>query len=211
MSGEPAAPRIRRSHSRNYDRRVRGESYRSEIYDDMVGQALEKVAASALLMTETMQLVDRLGSVDTDNVDRARIAADREHATARYLRDRDVIRLQDTMRRLDDEEAAVRPEPIPAVTVELARQYLANLARLWRDTTDEGKRAIAEAAFERIDALGLDLVIHPSAEAERYGWAEAFGPDPIVCSIGQSGRGERACASHTDLSVERIRLVPTAP
>jgi hypothetical protein len=42
--------------------------------------------------------------------------------------------------------------------------------------------------FDR-DALGLDLVIHPSAEAERYGWSEAFGSDPLVYLIGCSGRG----------------------
>jgi hypothetical protein len=64
-------------------------------------------------------------------------------------------------------------------------------AQLWADTETEGRRAIAEAIFNRIDAVGLDLVIHPSAEAERYGWSEAFGPDPIVCSIGQTGWGER--------------------
>jgi hypothetical protein len=37
---------------------------------------------------------------------------------------------------------------------------------------------IAEAAFDRIDALGLDLDVTPSIEADQYGWAEVFGPNP---------------------------------
>lgn len=64
-------------------------------------------------------------------------------------------------------------------------------AELWEDSTPEGRRTIAETTFDRIEAVGLDLVVHPSAEAERYGWSEAFGFEPLVCSIGHSGRGER--------------------
>jgi hypothetical protein len=41
-------------------------------------------------------------------------------------------------------------------------------------------------------------VIHPSAEAERYGWSEAFGSEPLVCSISRTGRGERNCAVMSD-------------
>ena len=63
--------------------------------------------------------------------------------------------------------------------------------KLWRETTPAGRRAIAEAAFDGIDALGLDLVIHPSAEAEHFGWSEAFGSEPLVYSISRYGRGER--------------------
>jgi len=46
-------------------------------------------------------------------------------------------------------------------------------------------------------------VIHPSAEAERYGLAEAFGSEPLVCSISQSGRGER-------ISADTIRAIVRA-
>jgi hypothetical protein len=47
------------------------------------------------------------------------------------------------------------------------------------------------SAFDRIEALGVELLLHPSAEAERYGWADAFGENPLVCTIGRYGRGER--------------------
>ena len=97
------------------------------------------------------------------------------------------------MARLDSEENAAlerSKQPEQAVTTREVRRYLTDLPKLWRDTDAEGRRAIAEAAFDRIDAMGLDLVIHPSAEAERYGWSEAFGSEPLVYSISRSGRGE---------------------
>ena len=81
------------------------------------------------------------------------------------------------------------------------RHYLENLSQLWEDTEPEGRKAIAEAAFEQIDAVGLDVTVVPSAEAEHYGWAEAFGPDPLVCTIGRYGRGERSRADTFQISV----------
>ena len=59
-------------------------------------------------------------------------------------------------------------------------------------------------AFDRIDAMGLDLVIHPSAEAERCGWSDAFGSEPLVYSISRSGRGERIGADTIQLSVRIV-------
>jgi hypothetical protein len=57
---------------------------------------------------------------------------------------------------------------------------------LWQETEDEGRRAIAEATFDRIDVLGLELVATPSIEASRYGWAEAFGPEPLEVPLAGS-------------------------
>ncbi len=53
----------------------------------------------------------------------------------------------------------------------------------WNPTEWPGQRAIAGATFDRIEGIGLDLVIHPSAEAERCGWSEAFGSEPVVYSL----------------------------
>jgi hypothetical protein len=69
--------------------------------------------------------------------------------------------------RLDGEERRAQERVTVAVTADLARFYLANPAELWNDTPPEGRRAIAEATFDRVEAVGLDIVIHPSAEAER--------------------------------------------
>jgi len=190
--------------SRNYDGRTRGESYGSACYDDMIGAALRKVAASARLMTETMPRALAVDLVGTDVFTHARIGRDREAAMDRYVRDRDVVELQATMARLDAEESQSKERGSGEVTTERARRYMENLAELWADTEPEGQRAIAEAAIDRIQAMGLNLVVHPSAEAERYGLAEAFGSEPLVCSIGQSGRGERASAD----TPSRTLLIP---
>jgi hypothetical protein len=105
--------------------------------------------------------------------------------------DRDIRALQATMARLDAEETAATDRPQTAVTARDVRRSLTDLPKLWRETDPAGRRAIPEAAFDRIEAMRLDLVIHPSAEAERYGWSEAFGSEPLVYSISHSGRGER--------------------
>jgi len=79
-----------------------------------------------------------------------------------------------------------------------ARRYLEDLSKLWEETEPEGRRAMAEATFDRIDVLGMDLTLHPSAEANRYGWANAFGTDLLACTFSRSGRGERNSAVVSD-------------
>ena len=196
-----AAPRTRRAFSRNYDGRLRGESYRADIYDSMVGAALRRAAASAKLMTETMPKALEHELAGGDMFTLSRIEQDRRSAMAGYLRHRNTAELQATMTRLDLEESQARERPRDAVTSEQARHYLSNLSELWEDTEPEGRRAIAEATFDRIEAMGIDLAVHPSAEAERYGWADAFGPDPLVCTMSRSGRGERRQATLRHLNV----------
>jgi len=58
----------------------------------------------------------------------------------------------------------------------------------------EGRRAIAAAAFDHIEAVGLNLLLHSSVEAERYGLPIAFGPDPLEVPPSRYGRGERVSA-----------------
>jgi hypothetical protein len=155
-----AAPRTRRAFSRTYDGRVRGESYPADWYDGMIGDAFRKVSASSTLATKTIAKALALNSTNIDSFNVARIARDRDRATTRYLRDRDIASLQATMTRLDAEEQVAQDEPEDVVTPAKARHYLANLWELWQDTEPEGRRAIAEAAFDRIDAIGIDLVVH---------------------------------------------------
>ena len=186
-----AAPRTRRTFSRTYDGRVRGESYPAAWYDSIVGAALGRVAASAKLVADTMPKAIAPEAAKRDDFSRVRIERDRQLATARFVRDRDVAELQATMTRLDVEEAQARERVTVNVTPDAARHYLENPSKLWDDTEPEGRRAIAEATFDRIEAVGLDLIVHPSADAEQYGWSDAFGAEPLVCSISRYGRGER--------------------
>lgn len=108
---------------------------------------------------------------------------------ARFVVDRDVAALQATMARLDaQEQEAAAERPLPAPTAAQARRYLADLPRLWRTAGPEGRRAIAAAAFERIDAIGLDVVLHLTPEAEAHGWAEAFAGKHLAVKIDR-GQG----------------------
>ena len=96
------------------------------------------------------------------------------------------------MARLDAEAAAavVRPSRIP--TAAEARAYLESLPDLWAKTSDAGRKAIAEAVFERIDVLGVtDYTFTLTAAAKARGWDAAFGAGDQSISIGRSGRGER--------------------
>ena len=147
--------------------------------------------ASTTARPATTAKAVRPGQADGDAFSQRRITRERDRATTQYVADRDVLALQATMTRLDAEEKAARERPQAAVTARDVRRYLTDLPKLWRETEPEGRRAIAEAAFDRIDAMGLDLVLHPSAEAERFDWSEAFGSEPLMYSNSRSGRGER--------------------
>jgi hypothetical protein len=50
-----AAPLRRRAFSRNYDERTRGESYKAEWYEAIVGAAFRQVAANAALAAATTE------------------------------------------------------------------------------------------------------------------------------------------------------------
>jgi hypothetical protein len=98
---------------------------------------------------------------------------------------------QTAMKRLDAEEAAARSAPSQSPTAAQARAYLEDLPRLWKETSPEGRRGLAQAIFTRVDVLGAtDYTITLTPEAEAHGFAEAFGPE-FTCSIGGYGRGER--------------------
>ena len=120
------------------------------------------------------------------------ITRERERAALRFAKDRDLAKLEATMRRLDAEDAAavVRPSRVP--TPSDVRAYLESLPELWAKTTDAGRHAIADAVFERIDVLGVtDYTFTLTAHAKVHGWDAAFGSGDQSISIGRSGRGER--------------------
>ena len=188
-----AAPRRhRRFETTNLDRRVKGESYKSDLYEQAVGRALEHVAASARLKAATVAGATRPDPEAGDALALARIDRERDQAALRFARDRDMRTLEATMARLDADAAAamVRPSRTPTAAESLA--YLEELPTLWEETSDAGRRAIAEATFERIDVLGVtDYTFALTAHAKAHGWDLAFGPGVVSSSIGQSGRGER--------------------
>ena len=201
-----AAPRRRRRFERSNDHRVKGESYPAELYEDAVSVAFERVAVSSTLMVDVIALATAAQDPAGDPLALARIERERERAAIRFARDRDLAGLQATLARLDAQAAAAADSPSSSPTAEEVRAYLEDLPRLWRETDTDGRRAIAEAVFERIDVLGVtDYSITPTPDAIAHGWDRAFGDTVIAGSIGRYGRGERISPATNDLHI-RLRL-----
>jgi DNA invertase Pin-like site-specific DNA recombinase len=179
-----AAPRRIQRDGATIDPRVRGESYKVEMYEQAIGRAFEHVAVSTRLKTDTVGIARRADPDGGDVLTQARIKRERERAALQFAKDRDLGRLEATMTRLDAEAqaAVVRPSRIP--TAAEARAYLESLPELWAKTSDAGRHAIAEAVFERIDVLGVtDYTFTLTAHAKARGWDAAFGPG--VLRVGE--------------------------
>jgi hypothetical protein len=114
---------------------------------------------------------------------------------SRYLRDRDLATLEQSMALLDGEETEAKAttrvmEPSEAL------EWLRDLPALWAAAEDSGRRLLTEALFEKVEVLGVQSVtIHPTPEADAHGWSDAFGPEPVLLNAGPKvstdGRGER--------------------
>jgi hypothetical protein len=60
-------------------------------------------------------------------------------------------------------------------SAEEATEFLRNLPELWDQAEPSGRKLLAEALFERIDALGAGKAkLHPSASAQAQGWDGAW-------------------------------------
>ena len=105
----------------------------------------------------------------------ARIGRERELAASRFLRDRDMKILGQTMTRLDAEEAEAKASTKTVEPAE-ALEWLRDLPALWEAADDSGRRLLTEAIFEKVEVLGVQSVtIHPTPEADAHGWSDAFG------------------------------------
>jgi hypothetical protein len=159
-----------------------------------------------------------------DFLAQARLKRERERAALQFAKDRDFGRLEATLARLDAEAEAARERPSRRPTAAEARAYLESLPELWAKTSDAGRKAIAEAVFERIDVLGArEFTFTVTAAAKARGWDAAFGPGVLRLDAnvgrgysrgpgaadkcaetgvsthekGRAGRGERTRASAT--------------
>jgi DNA invertase Pin-like site-specific DNA recombinase len=200
-----AAPRRLQRDGRTVDPRVRGESYKVTVYEDAIGLALGHVAVSARLKAAVVsEAVGRTGPGGPDALAQARLKRERERAALQYAKDRDLARLETTMARLDAEAAAAAERPSRLPSAAEARAYLESLPDLWAATSDAGRKAIAEAVFERIDVLGAtDYTFTLTAAAKARGWDAAFGPG--VLRLEQGGRGKSPTLDSGDSTHEEGR------
>ncbi len=79
---------------------------------------------------------------------------------SRYRNDRDTAALDRVMRTLDNDEAeAKRERDQDGIPAAVAVRYLRDLAETWRAAEGgRGRRMLAEALFERIEARGFQRV-----------------------------------------------------
>jgi hypothetical protein len=173
--------------------RVWGESYKAQVFDDLVPQILEHVQVGAMTLT---QVIGGLSTSPDTAFALARIGRERELAASRYLRDRDMKILGQTMTRLDAEEDQAKASTKTVEPAE-ALEWLRDLPALWEAADDSGRRLLTEAIFEKVEVLGVQsMTIHPTPEADAHGWSDAFGNVPLVLNAARSfstyGRGERS-------------------
>jgi hypothetical protein len=174
---------------RGNDGRYKGLSYAADDFETIASQALAHVSAGAELAAKVIAgLADDRPAIEPASL--ARIEHERNAALAQYRRDRDTRRLEDTMARLDEEEAAARQKGPEGPTAAEAVGWLRDLPKLWEQADGSGRKLLAEAMFERVDVLGVQKVrIHPTPTAVRYGWAEAWNGAKLLVMVGARGFG----------------------
>ena len=168
-----------------------GKGYARHLFEGVIEQVLEQVSLRADTLTRAVGMV-AAPPVGADRLALARIERERDSALARYRRDRDLAVLDRAMARLDLEEAeARRTREADGVPADVAVRYLRDLATTWRVTDGgSGRRMLAEALFERIDARGFrEATLSLSDTAIAHGFA-AVVPERLDLTVGY-GRGER--------------------
>ena len=138
-----------------------GESYPASFYEDLVPHALKAIELSAPDLVAGAAWYAKRTPV-RDDVALRRVAAERDRALSQYRREREVAALERRMAKLDDEEQRLRTDvdtpSMPAWGEVL--EVIRDLPALWAnpDARAEDRKALAEAAFESIDALGARQV-----------------------------------------------------
>ena len=190
---EPCPPFIAARPEHRGRGRTLGHAYRREMYEQIVEDLLAQASVGASAIAGVVAEVNRAESPPDRSV-LDRIARERERSMAHYLRDRDASRLEQSMARLDQEQAAAetrgRSDDIPA---DVAVRYVQDLPETWRKAEGgPGRQLLASALFDRIDVLGIEeATVHLSAHAVRHGLGAAL-PDEVGILV--NGRGERSGA-----------------
>jgi DNA invertase Pin-like site-specific DNA recombinase len=168
-----------------------GKGYRRHLFEAVIAKVLERVSLAADTLTAVVGLVAAPPAAP-DRPALARIEQERDGALSRYRRDRDSGALDRTMARLDAEERKAREvRQAAGVPADVAVRYLRELAATWRKAEGgSGRRMLAEALFERIDARGFrEATLRLTDTAIAHGFAAVI-PERLELTVGY-GRGER--------------------
>jgi hypothetical protein len=201
------AHRRRQRYTKPKDSRAKGHSYPQDWYEDAIGGLLGKLGdLDDTVMTEVVKQYGE-DADRPDEVTLARIEREREEASQRLAKTRDVAAWQATMARLDAEQQvakqprqARRLEPVEVVA------YLRSLPALWKDAGPEGRQALATALFTKLEVEGyVKMTYELTPDAVELGLDRAL-PARFTLEEGGCGRGERGRASLAHLVV-RPRFV----
>jgi len=123
----------------------------------------------------------------------ARISREREEASRRLAKSRDVMAWQREMAQLDLEEQAAR-DPVERgqlVSSEIVA-YLRSLPSLWADSGPDGRQALATALFARTDVVGFERMEYElTPDAIELGLGDALPAVFEIMKEREFGRGER--------------------
>jgi DNA invertase Pin-like site-specific DNA recombinase len=209
LAARPLVPCRRSRNGDRVDTRIKGNSYPKEWYEDAVGELLGHIGSlDDRTVTEVVRLYAE-GMAKTDELTLARIEREREEASQRLARTRDIAAWQATMARLDAESAVARqPRQQQRMAPEEVVAYLRSLPTLWNDAGPEGRQALASALFTKLEVEGYTKMRYElTPDAVTLGLGAALPAQLETGShTGGFGRGERGCASLAHLRV-RPRFV----
>ena len=190
-----ATPAGRRQFHVAGDRRVNGHSYPQAWYEDAIGALLGEVGS---LDDYTISEVVRLYGGQprqADELTLARIAREREEASHRLTKTRDIVGWQATMARLDAEEEVTRqPQEGGRLSPREVVEYLRSLPVLWADSGPSGRQTLVTALFARTAVEGFrQMTYELTADAIALGLNAAL-PAEFEFAKREFGRGERSRA-----------------
>ena len=144
-------------------------------------------------MTEVVRLYGE-DLAKPDELTLARIERERDEASQRLAKTRDIAAWQATMARLDAESAVARqPRQHQRMAPDEVVAYLRSLPALWTDAGPEGRQALASALFTKLEVEGYQKMRYElTPDAVDLGLDAALPAElEIGGQMGGFGRGER--------------------
>ena len=184
LAAQPALPLMRGRHAT-------GRGYPMNWYEDTVGDLLGQASLGADVVAKVVAELQQDAAPDPLLL--ARVRRERSTATLRLERDRDVEAWQETMRRLDAEEAAASSAMQEAIPADQVVDYLRNLPETWRRAAGgRGRRMVAQSLFTGVQALGFrEIEFELTRNAVALGLAAALPAEGLELRVSGYGRGER--------------------
>lgn len=183
----------------------------AELLEDQVAQLLdgakpnrESTARIRMALAAPVKTPDRLAIARVDARLRALaaelVAPEQLRSSRHVLEEIEGLRAERT--RLE-----ATPADVDEVRPDEALEWLANLGTLWRDTDDEGRRALAVGAFARLGVISGPerrshriVDVEATEAAERRGLALALPTRIVVTVVGDTG------PSAARVTTSRIRI-----